>query len=235
MTAKVLRTGCIYCRKCNQPYRIYVKEEQICSRKLAQLVFLYFAILIASALPLAILVILDGYFKFRFSQENFEEMLPLANQNIWVGVDRMPDFSERTFSLSRGVRWGVMLPFGLFVFIIVTWLFYFAFNEDVSTRKKLVYVEVREFDADISRIEAKINMKTVLESSLKHKNDNSLFDKLYYVNREARAQKSREEGFVFDGQGLVTGGSMYSNDKLLKDNEKRALTLAKQKTPPTSS
>ena len=128
-----------------------------------------------------------------------------------------------------------MLPFGLFVFVIVTWLFYFAFNEDVSTRKKLVYVEVREFDADISRIEAKINMKTVLESSLKHKNDNSLFDKLYYVNREARAQKSREEGFVFDGQGLVTGGSMYSNDKLLKDNEKRALIMAKQKTPPTSS
>ena len=161
-------------------------------------------------------------------------MLPLANQNIWVGVDRMPDYSEKSFSLSRGVRWGVMLPFGLFVFIIVTWLFYFAFNEDVSTRKKLVYVEVREHDADISRIEAKVNMKTVLESSLKHKNDNSLFDKLYYVNREVRAQKSQEEGFVFDGQGLVTGGSMYSNDKLSKDNEKRAGTLIKQKTPPLS-
>ena len=125
-----------------------------------------------------------------------------------------------------------MLPFGLFVFIIVTWLFYFAFNEDVSTRKKLVYVEVREYDADISRIEAKINMKNVLESSLKHKNDNSLFDKLYYVNREFRSQQSKEEGFVFDGQGLVTGGSMYSNDKQLKDNEKRALTMTKQKTPP---
>jgi hypothetical protein len=40
---------------------------------------MYFGILIASALPLAILVILDGYFKFRFSQENYEEMLPLAN------------------------------------------------------------------------------------------------------------------------------------------------------------
>ena len=125
-----------------------------------------------------------------------------------------------------------MLPFGLFVFIIVTWLFYFAFNEDVSTRKKLVYVEVREYDADISRIEAKINMKNVLESSLKHKNDNSLFDKLYYVNREFRSQQSKEEGFVFDGQGLVTGGSMYRNDKQLKDNEKRALTMTKQKTPP---
>jgi len=187
---------------------------------------------LASALPLALLVILDGYFKFRFSQDNYDEMLPLANQNIWVGVDKMPDYSQKSFNLSKGVRWGVMLPFGLFVFIIVTWLFYFAFNEDVSTRKKLVYVEVREHDADISRIEAKVNMKTVLESSLKHKNDNSLFDKLYYVNREVRAQKSQEEGFVFDGQGLVTGGSMYSNDKLLKDNEKKTAILTKQKTPP---
>jgi len=148
---------------------------------------LYFAVLIAAAIPLLALVILDGYFKFRFSQENYDEMLPLANQNIWLSVDRMPDYSKKSFSLSRGVRWGVMLPFGLFVFIIVTWLFYFAFNEDVSTRKKLVYVEVREHDADISRIESKVNMKTVLESSLKHKNDNSLFDKLYYVNREFRA------------------------------------------------
>ncbi len=77
-------------------------------------------------------------------------------------------------------------------------------------------------------------MKTVLESSLKHKNDNSLFDKLYYVNCEVRAQKSQEEGFVFDGQGLVTGGSMYSNEKLSKDNEKRAGALIKQKTTPLS-
>lgn len=112
-------------------------------------------------------------------------MFPLANQNIWINVDRMPDFSDRHFSLRTGVRWGVMLPLSFFVFIIVTWLFYYALNEDVSTRKKLVYVEVRDHDDDsISRIEAKINMKTVLESSLKQKSDNSLFDKFYYLNRE---------------------------------------------------
>lgn len=114
-------------------------------------------------------------------------MLPLSNQNIWVNIDRMPDFSKKRFSLSTGVRWGVLLPFGIFIFIIVTWLFYFAFNEDVSTRKKLVYVEIRDKDADISRIESKINMKNVLESSLKQKQDNSLFDKFYYVNREIRS------------------------------------------------
>jgi hypothetical protein len=140
-----------------------------------------------SAVPLTILVVLDGYFKFRYARENNEEMLPLSNLNIWVNVDRMPDFSKDHFSFSTGVRWGVLLPFGLFVLVIVTWLLYFAFNEDVSTRKKLVYVEVRDHDADISRIEAKVNMKTVLESNLKHKNDNGLFDKLYYLNREVRS------------------------------------------------
>jgi len=144
-------------------------------------------------------------------------MIPLSNQNIWVGIDRMPDFSKDHFSMSTGVRWGVLLPFGLFIFSIVTWLFYFAFNEDVSTRKKLVYVEIRDKDADISRIESKVNMKNILESSLKHKNDNSLFDKLYYLNREVKTQKLNEEGLVFDGQGLVTDGSMYTQNKSLKD------------------
>ena len=94
-------------------------------------------------------------------------MLPLSNQNIWINVDKMPDYSKKKFSLSTGVRWGVLLPFGIFIIVIVTWLFYFAFNEDVSTRKKLVYVEIREKDSDISRMESKINMKNVLESSLK--------------------------------------------------------------------
>ena len=94
-------------------------------------------------------------------------MLPLSNQNIWINIDRMPDYSKKKFSLSTGVRWGVLLPFGIFIIVIVTWLFYFAFNEDVSTRKKLVYVEIREKDSDISRMESKINMKNVLESSLK--------------------------------------------------------------------
>lgn len=126
-------------------------------------------------------------------------MLPLSNQNIWLGIDRMPDFANQSFSFKSSVRWGVMLPFGIFVIAVVTWLFYFAFNEDVVTRKKLVYVEVRENDSDISRMEAKVNMKNVLESSLKYKNDCSIFDKFYYLNREGRAQKKIEEGFVFDG------------------------------------
>lgn len=81
-----------------------------------------------------------------------------------------------------------MLPFGLFILLVVSWLFYFAFNEDVSTRKKLVYVEIRQHDSDISRMQAKVNMKLVLESNLKHKTDNSIFDKLYYLKRESNSQ-----------------------------------------------
>jgi len=48
------------------------------------------------------------------------------------------------------------------------------------TRKKLIYVEVRAFDDPISRQDSKQNLNLVIESNLKRKNNNKLFDKFWY-------------------------------------------------------
>lgn len=51
------------------------------------------------------------------------------------------------------------------------------------------------------RIQAKQNLNVILESNSKRKNNNSLFDKLWYTKREEISKS--ENGFVFDGQGFV--------------------------------
>ena len=64
----------------------------------------------------------------------------------------------------------------------------------------------------------------VIETNTKRKNNNDLFDKLWYVRRQDSLRSKKSEGFVFDGQGLVANtaaftqldrtGSQFSKDEI---------------------
>lgn len=88
--------------------------------------------------------------------------------------------------------------------VLVLWCFYFHMNRVIQTRRKLIYVEVRSHDSVISRTQSKVNLNLVIESNMKRKNNNMLFDKFWYQTRETRLLQNHWEGLYFDSRHFVT-------------------------------
>ena len=63
VTAKIIRTQSIFCERCKEPYRLFIKEEKMCSSRLFKLLALYFVVLISSIAIAVGIIILDGYLK----------------------------------------------------------------------------------------------------------------------------------------------------------------------------
>lgn len=75
-------------------------------------------------------------------------------------------------------------------------------------KQEILFLEVRAKQTEIMRIKAKQNLNAILESGSTRKNDNSLFDKLWYTKRQTtRLSQDQMEGFVFDGQGFIANSS----------------------------
>ena len=77
----------------------------------------------------------------------------------------------------------VMVPLAVVLTIIMSWCFYLRFVMAFMRRKRLVWVEVQDFqnsDYSITRNEAKENLHLVGEITQKLKSYNSLFDKYWY-------------------------------------------------------
>ena len=53
----------------------------------------------------------------------------------------------------------------------------------------------------------------VIETNTKRKNNNDLFDKLWYVRREESIKQKKSDGFVFDQQGLIANSAVYQQVK----------------------
>ena len=66
ITAKIIRTQSIFCDRCKESYRLFIKEEKMCSSRLFKLLALYFAVLIASSGVAVGVIILDGYLKSNY-------------------------------------------------------------------------------------------------------------------------------------------------------------------------
>ena len=62
---------------------------------------------------------------------------------------------------------------------------------------------MRSFNEKIQRIESKQNLNTVIETTLRKKNNNKLFDKSWYQTREEKFLKLPANGLVIDSIGLV--------------------------------
>lgn len=131
------------------------------------------------------LVIVDSFAKFAFFKDNPEAAAEVSLKNVFMGLDVLPDYeNQEYFHLINSVRWGALLPFAIVIVLVMTWLLYFTFNDDVLARKKVVYAEIRPKEEDISRTQSKINLNILIETNKKRKNLNYLFDKLWYEKRE---------------------------------------------------
>ena len=69
----------------------------------------------------------------------------------------------------------------------------------LATRKKLIYVEVKDRTENISRVISKSNLCLVIQS----KNNNDLFDKYWYQKRRELSEETPYEGWVVDSTGQV--------------------------------
>lgn len=193
MTARIILNQRIYCEKCNTQYNLFIKQEKLCSGKLLQLFFKYLLFMAILSLFAAAFLIQDGYMKTQHAQENPEEarkayQLQLENkESSWLSFGQVPDYSQN-FDIVKSVRWTDMIHIIIILVILMSWCFYFQFNRAMQTRKKLIYVEVKDKDKKISRIISKENLNTVIETNTRKKNNNQLFDKFWYQTREKKSQ-----------------------------------------------
>ena len=65
MTAKIIRSQRIFCKKCGQAYNLFIKQEKMCSGKLLSLLFKYFLFLLIMLICAASFLILDAFLKTR--------------------------------------------------------------------------------------------------------------------------------------------------------------------------
>lgn len=136
----------------------------------------------------------------------------MSQKNVFLGIDVLPDYkNQNQFHLIYSVRWGALFPMACVVVLVMTWLLYFTFNDDVLARKKVVYAEVRPKEEDISRTQSKMNLNVLIETNKKRKNLNYLFDKVWYEKREEVNHHKTREGFVFDGAGMIASTQTYKS------------------------
>jgi hypothetical protein len=107
--------------------------------------------------------VLDSYLKFRYFKDDLAQARSIAGHNVLLEIDRIPDFSQTSFSLVKTVRWGALLPLSLIVILVLTWLLYFTLYEDNMHRKKIVHVEVKSREEEISRTHSKENLNAIIE------------------------------------------------------------------------
>ena len=89
----------------------------------------------------------------------------------------------------------------------MSWCFYFQFTRALQARKKLIYVEVRSSSERIQRILSKQNLNTVIETTLRKKNNNKLFDKFWYQTREQKFISEKYDGLFVDNINNVQIGN----------------------------
>jgi len=186
MTASIIHKKRIYCDKCGNYYKLFVKQEKLCSGQLLTLICNYVAVLIFTFGCIIGILILDSYLKTVYAKKNPDETEKIYKENeksLGVGIlgrlSMNPDYLK-SFDIKKSVRWTDLIPLFLVLLVLILWCFFFHLNRVIMTRKKLIYVEVRAFDDPISRQDSKQNLNLVIESNLKRKNNNKLFDKFWY-------------------------------------------------------
>ena len=88
-----------------------------------------------------------------------------------------------------------------------------------QTRKKLIYVEVRNVDERISRTQSKQNLNTVILISQKKKRDMALFDKVWYERRGKILNQEEYDGFQVSGPNMQIVSSSSKDDYLRATSE----------------
>ena len=85
----------------------------------------------------------------------------------------------------------------------------------MQTRKKIIYIEVRNFSEKTLRHVSKRNLNTVVETFQKKKNY-ALFDKFWYLKRAERFTEIEYVGLIVDDWDNVNHSLHNSANQLLQ-------------------
>ena len=154
-------------------------------------------------------LMLDAYVKTNFAkwrddlEQEGERIREFQNLNDQFYIQGLPDYSQ-PFSLSRSIRWTDLIHIVLIEIILMSWCFYFQLSKALQARKKLINVEVQSNSHQFNRKDSKVNLNFVIETTSKKKNNNQLFDKFWYNQREARLHAQTYEGLFVDKLNKVS-------------------------------
>lgn len=100
MTAKIIRSQRIFCKKCGSAYNLFIKQEKMCSGKLLSLLFKYFLFLMIMFSCAAAFLILDAYLKTREAQfhpedanETYQKLTKERDENPF-NFGMVPDYTK---------------------------------------------------------------------------------------------------------------------------------------------
>jgi len=156
VTAKIIRTQSIFCERCKEPYKLFIKEEKMCSNKLSKLLALYFVVLIC-AIAIAIgILILDGHLKKSFVNKHPDLLTNLTLSNTFTlshyrSINQTTTAQTNQIDLWDAVRWDILAPVSIVMIIILTWCLVFTFQEELQNRKKLIYIDTKPRNEDLTR------------------------------------------------------------------------------------
>ena len=156
MTASIIHKKRIYCEKCGNYFKLFVKQEKLCSGQLLTLICNYVAVLVFTFGCILGILIFDSYLKTLHAKVEPEltESIHKDNKKREKGLlgrlSMNPDYSL-PFNIRKSVAWTNLIPLFLVLLVLILWCFFFHLNRVIMTRKKLIYVEVRAFDDPISR------------------------------------------------------------------------------------
>ena len=202
-TAQIIRNQRIYCEKCGGQYNLFIKEERVCSSKFVSLLVKYFLFTLLLIVVTSGFLVLDGYLKMRYAQEN-PEIAAKAKENLEAQADDnvlsfnfVPDFMSEKFDPFTTVSWTHLTHLAMIEVILIGKCVYSQLARAVQTRKKIIYIEVRNSSDKILRHVSKRNLNTVVETFQKQRNF-ALFDKFWYLKRAERFHEIEYQGLFLD-------------------------------------
>jgi len=139
----------------------------------------------------------------------------------------VPDFKKESFDVFTTVSWTHLTHLALIELILIGKCVYSQLARAVQTRKKIIWVEVRNSNEKMLRHISKKNLNTVVETFQKKQNY-ALFDKFWYLKRSEMFAIRDYSGLYVEESGNVV--SNLQAPTLMRQGLTKSRTLVLSKT-----
>ena len=208
----------IYCDKCKFQYNLFAKEGSICSGMALSLCIKYTIFMFLINLFAVSFLAADGFMKTRHAQDALKEgqnqpelpekvEFPPSQQPVYPEEGRFDNYASqdytKEFSLTSSVLWNDLLYLEGLVTVLMCWCFYFQTNRAIQSRKKILFIIVKDRFEAIPRTVSKKHLNLAVQMSNQKHKDNDLFDSYWYERRNEMTQATPYKGLFVDVSGQV--------------------------------